>query len=62
MIQLRRGARPLWLDLSAHWVGHGQSEYVSDDSVADSRWGTPVRPTATPMSLWEFRAGVTTTF
>jgi len=62
MIQLRRGARPLWLDLSAHWVGHGQSEYVRDDSIADSRWGTPVRPTPTRMSLWEFRAGVATTF
>ena len=62
LVQLKRGARPLWLDLSAHWVSHGQSAFISDESILESRWGTTVRPTRSGMSFWEFRVGVARTF
>ncbi len=62
LIQLRRGARPLWLDVSAHWIGHGRSTFVSEESITQSRWGTTVRPATTRMSLWEVRVGVVRTF
>jgi len=58
LIQLSRGADAVWLDLSAQWTRHGRATFVSDASIVESPQGITVRPTASMMSLWQFRAGI----
>ena len=58
LIQLRRGADPLWLDLSAQWTRHGQATIVSDAGITDATQGAAVQPVKSLMSLWQFRVGI----
>ena len=62
LIQLRRGANPLWLDLSARWNRDGRGTIVSDGGITESSEGGTVPPVRSLMSLWQFRIGIAGTF
>ncbi len=62
LVQLRRGADPLWLDVSAQWTRHGKATIVSDAGVTESSQGGTVQPVRSLMSLWQFRIGIAGAF
>jgi len=59
LIQLNRGHKPIWLDLSAQWTHNGVTEYLREGSIVETADGGLIMfPIRSEANHWTYRLGV----